>query len=131
MKLIDNHKTKIILQWVLLVILTGVLAASLYVFVGNLETLRLHGYFRARFRHQMMTQKITPDQIRGWMTFRYVNMVFGMPPAYLQATLNIKSGNYPNISLDALAKQQNLSSAQILVKTADAVKNFAIKPSHP
>jgi hypothetical protein len=126
-----HHKAKIILQWVLLVILTGVLAASLYIFVGKMETLRLHGYFRARFRHQIMTQKITPDQIRGWMTFRYVNLVFGMPLAYLQTALNIKDGHYPNISLDALAKQQSQSSAQVLVKTVTAVKNFISKPSHP
>ena len=126
-----HHKVKIILQWALLVILTGVLAVSLYIFVGRLETLRLHGYFRARFRHQMMAQKITPDQISGWMTFRYVNMVFGMPPAYLQTALDIKNSHYPNISLDALAKQQNQSSAQILIKTVTAVKNFVSKPSHP
>jgi hypothetical protein len=127
----NQHKVKIILQWALLVILTGVLAVSLYIFVGKLETLRLHGYFRARFRHQITAQKITPDQIRDWMTFRYLNMVFGLPPAYLQTALNIKNIHYPNVSLEALAKQQNQNSAQILAKTVTAVKNFASKSVNP
>jgi hypothetical protein len=105
------------------------LAVSLYIFVGNLESLRLRGYIRGHFRHQTAVQKINPDQIRGWMTFRYVNMVFGMPPAYLQNSLNIKDSHYPNISLDALAKQQKLSSVQMLAKTAAAVKSFISKPN--
>jgi hypothetical protein len=126
--LIKNPKFKTFLQWALLVILIGVLAASLYVFVGNMESLRLHGYIRGHFRHQTLAQKITPDQIRGWMTFRYVNLVFNLPPPYLQGVLNIKDSHYPNISLDALAKQQKLSSAQMLAKTAAAVKNFISKP---
>jgi len=122
--IIKNKKTRAIVQWVLLVVLVGILAYSLYTFVSNLESLRLRGYMRARFRRQAMAQKITPDQIRGWMTFRYVNLVFGLPPQYLQGALNIKDAHYPNLSLDALAKQQNVSSAQILAKTSAAVANF-------
>jgi hypothetical protein len=126
--IIKNHKTKIFLQWALLVILTGVLAVSLYFFVGNLESLKLHGYMRARFRHQLAAQKITPDQISGWMTFRYINLVFGLPPVYLQNDLNIKNSHYPNLSIDSLAKQQNMTSAQLVFKVSNAVKAFAVPP---
>jgi len=122
-----NRKFKIFAQWTVLVLLVAVLAVSLYFFVGNLETLRLRGNIRPHFRRQITVQRITPDQIRGWMTFRYVNLVFGLPPTYLQNSLNIKSVNYPNISLDALAKQQKASSAQMLDKTAALVKSFLSK----
>ncbi len=126
---IKNPKNKVIFQWVLLVLITGILAVSLYFFVGNFENLRLHGYIRAHIRRQIIGQKITSEQIRGWMTFRYVNLMFGLPPAYLQNTLGVKDGHYPNVSLDVLAKEQNLSSAQIVAKTSEAVKNFVSKPN--
>lgn len=121
---IKNPKTKIIIQWVILVILTAILAISLYYFVSNLESLRLHGYIRSHFRRQITAQKITPDQIRGWMTLRYINTVFGLPPSYLQNALKITDSRYPNLSLDSLAKQQKVSPADLLAKTANAVKNF-------
>jgi hypothetical protein len=76
-------------------------------------------------------QKISPDQIRGWMTFRYLNLVFNTPPGYLQQALSIKDSHYPNITLDALAKEQNLSSVQILAKVSTAVTSFISKPIHP
>ena len=79
--IIKNRKTRIFIQWAVLVVLVGILAVSLYYFVGNLESLRLRGYIRAHFRRQITAQKITPDQIRGWMTFRYINLVFNLPPA--------------------------------------------------
>lgn len=124
MKFEKNPKLKIFFKWAILAVLVGVLAVSLYVFVGNLENLRLHGYIRAHFRRQAAAQKIIPDQIRGWMTFHYVNLVFGLPPAYLQNSLNIKDSHYPNLSLDTLAKQQKISSVQILAKVSQAVTNF-------
>ena len=128
-KLTKNPKFKIFMQWVLLVVLVGILAAGVYFFAYNFENLRLHGYIRGRVRRQTAVQKITPDQIRGWMTFRYINIVFGLPPAYLQNSLSIKDTHYPSISLDALAKEQKFSSAETVAKTAAAVKSFANKPN--
>ncbi|MDR3642690.1 MAG: hypothetical protein P4L74_03640 [Candidatus Doudnabacteria bacterium] len=123
---------KIYFQWLVLVVLVGILAVSLYLFVGKFESLRLHGYIKSEFRRQRsLRQKISPDQISGWMTFRYVNLVFGLPPSYLQSSLDINDARYPNISLDTLAKEQKLTSAAIVGKTVAAVKNFIGIPSHP
>ena len=119
------------MQWAVLVVLTGILAVSLYDFVGNLETLRLRGLFRAQFRYPATMQKITPDEISGWMTFRYINAVFKLPPTYLENSLNIKDKHYPNLSLDVLAKEQNLTSQQITAKTTSSVKALLNPQTHP
>jgi hypothetical protein len=125
-----NRKVMLVIQWVVLVALTAILAVSLYVFVQNLETLRLHGYFKAHFRHPVTLQKISPDQISGWMTFRYINLVFKLPPSYLQSSLSIEDKHYPNLSLDVLAKTQGYSSAQITEKVSAAVKSFLSQQTH-
>jgi hypothetical protein len=122
--IIKNSKERTFIQWVILVALVGVLAVSLYFFISNFESLRRGGFIRGHIRRQLVGQKISPDQIRGWMTFRYVNLVFGLPPAYLQNALSIKGSRYPNVSLDALAKQQNIGSAELVAKTINEVKSF-------
>jgi hypothetical protein len=122
--IIKNPKTKIFIQWALLALVVGILLAAVYVFAWNLETLRRGGFFRGHIRRQPVAQRLSPDQIRGWMTFRYVNLVFNLPPGYLQSELNIKNGGYPNISLDSLAKGQSFTSAELIAKISAAVKNF-------
>jgi hypothetical protein len=124
MKFFHGKKLRIFLQWGALAILVGILALTLYYFVSNLETLRSRGYISGHIRRQPRAQEISPEQIRGWMTFRYINLVFNMPPAYLQSALNIKDSRYPNLSLDSLARQQKISSAELVGKTAGAVKSF-------
>jgi len=121
---IKNPKIKLFIQWFFLAVLVAVLAAGLYYFVGKFESLRLRGYMRAHFRRQITAQKITPDQISGWMTFRYVNLEFNLPPSYLQGALKITNTRYPNLSLDSVAKQQKISSASLTAKTVNAVKSY-------
>jgi hypothetical protein len=127
----NNQKFRTVLQWAFLAVLIAILAYSLYDFAYNIESLRLRGYFRAHFRHPVTLQKITPDQISGWMTFRYINLVFNLPPAYLQHSLNIKDARYPNMSLDILAKERGTTSAQITAGVSSAIKSFLSQPSHP
>jgi len=122
--IIKNPKIKLFIQWFFLAALVAVLAAGLYYFAGKLESLRLHGYMRANLRRQITAQKITPDQIRGWMTFRYVNLEFNLPSGYLKSALKITDSRYPNLSLDSLAKQQNISSASLIAKTVNSVKSY-------
>lgn len=122
--LIKNPKIKIFIQWSILVILVGILLIAVYVFISNFEALRRGGFMRAHIRRQSIGQKINPDQIRGWMTFRYINLVFNLPPSYLQSALNIKDTRYPNLALDALAREQNAISADLAARTANIVKNF-------
>jgi hypothetical protein len=129
--IIKNPKTRSIAEWIILVILVAILAISLYYFVLNFESLRQGGLMRVRIRRQAAMQKIAPDQIRGWMTFRYLNLVFNMPQGYLQQSLNIKDSSYPNLSIDALAKQQKLSSTEVLTKTSSAIIVFISKSIHP
>jgi len=37
--------------------------------------------------------------IRSWMTFDYVNKLFGLPPEYLQQQLQITNTRYPRLTI--------------------------------
>ncbi|HYV33777.1 MAG TPA: hypothetical protein VE973_02925 [Candidatus Limnocylindria bacterium] len=124
MEYFKNHKIKIYLQWVLLVLLTLVLALSLYFLVRNVEAMKLRGEMRISLRRQNQTQNLTPDQIRGWMTFRYINLVFHLPPEYLKNSLNISDARYPNLSINSLAKTQKTDPQSVLQTTINSVKSF-------
>lgn len=119
-----ERRTKIVFQWALLVMLVGVLLVTVYIFVRNFETLRRGGYISGHIRRQPAVKEINSDQIRGWMTFRYINVVFNLPAVYLQSQLNIKDSRYPNLSLDSLARRQNINPAALVGKATAAVKSF-------
>ena len=111
-------------QIVLLVVVTVILAVTLFFFVRKIEYLKLQGYIRPRhFRGQATGQSIPPEQIRGWMTFRYINMLFKLPPAYLQTSLNISDKRYPNVTIDSFASSQKIDKAQLLELVVKAVQN--------
>ncbi len=111
-------------QWALLGILICVLAGALYYFVVNFEFLKHAGYIRVRARHMVVGQVIKPEQIRSWMTFRYINLIFGLPPEYLQTLLGVTDKRYPNVSVGSLAKQQGVSPALLLQKITQAINSL-------
>lgn len=121
---IKSRKLSVFVQWALLFGLVVLLAVSVYVFVRNFEVLRSEGYIKVRARHQLLGQQLAPEQIRGWMTFRYVNLLFNLPTGYLQNSLNITDRRYPNLSINTAAKEQKISSVEFLVKISAAIKSF-------
>ncbi len=114
-------KYKEALLWVGLGVFTVILASALYYLVKNFEAMKLRGNFR---RHSQ-TQNLSPEQIRGWMTFRYINSVFHLPAEYLKNSLNITDRRYPNLSLDSLAKEQKISSQVALDKIIGLITSFS------
>ncbi len=131
MNYFNSHKVRVFLQWLVLALLVAVVAITLYQTVNNFETLRLRGNIQPRRRHNQARLAANPDQIQGWMTFRYINLVFRLPPDYLKTQLIISDTRYPNLLLGSAAKEQKISSAQIIAKTIAAVKNYLSAPPKP
>ncbi|HVY67840.1 MAG TPA: hypothetical protein VHA30_03025 [Patescibacteria group bacterium] len=109
-------------QWLLLLLLLAILGASLFFLVRNFEYLRLNGYIHPQHRRYASP---APQDLHGWMTFRYVNAVFGLPANYLQARLDITDGHYPNLTLDETARSQKVSSQELLQRTSAAISAYA------
>src|SRR5689334_17073815 len=119
---IRNKKTEKVLEWVVLMLLLGILSICLYTMVRNFEVSRQRGYFRAlRGRQETLGSSFA---VEPWMTMRYINAVFKLSPEYLKTQLNIQDSRYPNISVSALAKEQKLSIAQMSIKISAALKSF-------
>ncbi len=69
-------------------------------------------------------QPLTPGDIRGWMTFRYIEFAFRLPPNYLATKLNISTSNYLDITLNAYAGARKLNAAAFTLSVTRAVVNY-------
>ncbi len=64
------------------------------------------------------------DLIDTWMTFRYINLIFKLPPDYLKNSLNILDKHYPNISLRGYIKNNKLDGTTFLNNVKSVVGNY-------
>ncbi len=65
-----------------------------------------------------------PDKIEPWMTFRYVNVVFGIPEPYLKRVLDIGDSRYPDLPVGRYAKKVGSDRESFLAELKDAVRKF-------
>ena len=59
-----------------------------------------------------------------WMTFRYTNLIFKLPPDYLKDNLNISDTRYPNISLGGYIKNNKLDKTIFLESVRKAISDY-------
>jgi hypothetical protein len=67
---------------------------------------------------------MSPSQIQDWMTFRYINSVFHLPPQYLAQTLKISDVYYPNLVIGTYAASHKLNPADFLTSVKQAVSAY-------
>ncbi len=107
----------------------GVILAGLLVWlVLDLNHLYHSGMLRpttARMRRQRQVI-MSPSQIQDWMTFRYINSVFRLPPQYLSQTLKISDSYYPNLVISTYAASHQLNAAQFLASVKQAVTAYPL-----
>ncbi len=103
---------------------TAVLAYSLWALIVEFQTFNQGGYLRRQHvRHlQRGVVEFDANKISGWMTFKYINLIFNLPPEYLKNELKITDKRYPDVSIVSLAKRQKQDSAEILQATIAAIK---------
>ena len=127
----QKNKLRIFSQWLALVLLLVVLCYELWGITGGVVALT-HAGFHPTHRRNSLNQPAV-EQIQSWMTFRYVNLVFHLPPEYLKSNLAITDSRYPNISIGALAKEQKKSSSAeiLLIQQAIATHAAVEEPKAP
>jgi len=130
-----NPKAKTYAEWAILVIALFAAAFCLWLIFSQLEILSFQGNIGPIRRHHLFGQMppglspADPSQIRGWMTFRYLDAVFKLPADYLKSGLGVTDTHYPNISINFLAKEQKQDSVQVLDNVINLVKNYQAKPA--
>jgi hypothetical protein len=95
-------------------------------FVLDLKSLYQTGALRPAISKHGNNHIQSPVQIQDWMTFRYINRVFGLPENYLYAKLNITSPYYPNLVLGTYAVSHKLNSVQFLISVKQAVEGYPL-----
>jgi hypothetical protein len=115
----------------------GILVVLLVVegryFINSFHADYMQGELRPVYRHHQRLPLVTPapsptrkvSTIQPWMTFDYVNVVFGLPTDYLKNILGINNPKYPNIRIDRYAKQSNIDQTLLLKTIRHYTANYA------
>lgn len=128
----QKKKTVIWLSWLALIVLVAVLAYAAWGITQDLAAISLQGVRRNRLFGQLPQQTaLAPSEVQGWMTFRYLNLVFRLPPEVLHQALAINNSRYPNLSVSSLAKQQNKAVTQELLEIQSAINSYAHSQINP
>ena len=64
--------------------------------------------------------------IRIWMTFDYINVIFRLNSDYFKNVLNITDPQYPNIHIDRYIKRNNINPIQFQIKLEEAITNYSL-----
>ena len=67
--------------------------------------------------------------IESWMTFDYINHVFGLPPQYLAQTLDVNDARYPNIAISKYARSMNIEGNMFVSQVQTAVRDYSAVPA--
>lgn len=132
----NNGQKQPAIKWakVILYLLAIVLIAVFVWFIADLNNLYRSGVIRSGVsrlhRRSAARPTLQPQQIGGWMTFRYVNYVFRLPANYLSTKLNITGSGYPGQTLDQYASDNKLDRTAFvgLVRQAVAAYNSGALP---
>ena len=115
----------------ILIVLAVVLLILVVLLIANYLSLRRQQLINLRELHfSELLDHHTPlpvssaGIIRSWMTFDYVNKLFALPPAYLQARLQITDSHYPRLTISGYAKSKNFDAAIFLSQVENAIQNY-------
>ena len=67
--------------------------------------------------------------IRPWMTFDYVNRLFGLSPGYLKSALSVTDPSYPKLSISGYAKYAHEDVNTLLTNLQGAVQSYSTSTS--
>ncbi|MFA6386170.1 MAG: hypothetical protein WCW04_00135 [Candidatus Paceibacterota bacterium] len=127
MKTISEYRKKIF-KIIIVVILALLFLISLIWFASTFKQLYRTGNLEVDYsitgRPTRLHRPITISDIRVWMTFDYVNVIFKLDPLYLKNTLVITDSKYPNISIEAYARHNRINSQVLLHNIEQAIINY-------
>ena len=62
--------------------------------------------------------------IQPWMTFSYLDHVFGLPPDYLKTAFSISDPRYPQLTIGEFSEDNHRSATSTLSDIQAAVRNY-------
>lgn len=74
--------------------------------------------------HNIILDQNDLQFIEPWMTFDYINHIFGLPSEYLKLSIGINDPNYPNLTVSHYAKENILTVGVFTDQIKNAVKNY-------
>jgi len=119
-----NKKIKIIIITTLLILSIGALFSFIYTFKYLSKEGDLRIEHRLRDKTTFINKEITINNIKPWMTFNYLNIIFKLDPLYLKNTLNITDLRYPNIRIDGYARINNINPLSYVENIKNLIINY-------
>ncbi|NVN96578.1 MAG: hypothetical protein HXX18_15010 [Bacteroidetes bacterium] len=121
-KFSSSKKIKVVISIALLGLIIGALLSFVYTFKYLSKDGGLRIEHRLRDRTTFINKELDIKNIKPWMTFNYLNVIFKLNPLYLKNALNITDFKYPNIRIDKYARKKNINP-QLYVED---IKNLII-----
>ncbi len=120
---IKNHRNKVIVS--ILILLSIIFFIS---FISTVEKYKRSGElgidYRINGQPTYRHHKARLNDIRTWMTFNYINVIFKLHPDYLKNMFNISDPQYPNIRIDRYLKRNNINPIEFQIKLEEAITNY-------
>ncbi|MGE5297630.1 MAG: hypothetical protein ACM3KM_00515 [Acidobacteriaceae bacterium] len=113
-------KTSIIIGIIFCIFLVTTLLATADFFTSVRK-----GDLRMRGLQKDRTAAI-PQNIEPWMTFDYVNRVFGLPPDYVKEKLTIDDPRYPMVEIKSYAKKHSIDPLEFTGKVRETVMEYRL-----
>jgi hypothetical protein len=125
----NEHKQSIISwSYVVAAILAILLLGALVWFSIDIFSLNKQGVLAPAISriHHPTTHHATlnPSQIEDWMTFRYVEHVYGIPQSYIEKQLGTNTAISQNDTLSKYANENNLNSVRLVESVRKAVATY-------
>ena len=110
---------------IIAIIILGVLLVQQYQNIQRLNYISIHrqSFFRSLHGSGPLTAT-NASSTQSWMTFDYINRVFGLPATYMQTTLGITDNHYPRLTIAGYAKNDGLSATTTLTKVQEAIRAY-------
>jgi hypothetical protein len=125
----NEHKHSIISwSYVVAAILAILLLGAVVWFSLDIFSLNKQGILApavSRINHPMAHHgTLSANQIEGWMTFRYVEHVCGVPQSYIEKQLGTSTAIPQNDTLSKYANENNLNSVTLVESVRRAVATY-------
>lgn len=125
-----SHRQKHILEKIGILCIALLFIVVLLWFISSTKELYRSGQLLPQYHMHGNTDHIHPmmnvRMIAPWMTFNYLNIVFRLPPDYLQNTFSITDPRYPNIRLDYYIKHNNLDTQTFIQNIGQAITSYTV-----
>ena len=124
-------KQKTIIKIIISITLIILCFFALFLFISTFKYLSREGDLkiehRLKDRSPFVNRNLAINNIKPWMTFNYLNVIFKIDPLYLKDSLNINDSKYPNIRIDQHARKNHLNLPSYIENIKSAITNYPKK----